>query len=72
LVRAAKHVLMVLGARYKEPDMYHVLFVAERGIPAGQVTWEHYSIMTMDAPEIVTEDMESYEYLDIVSEMRSF
>jgi hypothetical protein len=47
------------------------LLVAWRGFPVGEATWEPYSVMAVDVPEMVKNLMESHDALDIVSKMRS-
>jgi Chromo (CHRromatin Organisation MOdifier) domain len=73
LVRAAEQyiVLKILGARYNEQAVYHELLVAWRGSPVGEATWEPYSVMAVDVPEIIPKFMEFRDDLDVVSEMRS-
>jgi hypothetical protein len=44
----------ILGARYNEKDMFHKLLVAWRGFPLGDATWEAYSVMAVNVPEMVT------------------
>jgi Chromo (CHRromatin Organisation MOdifier) domain len=43
----------VLDARYNEKEMFHELLVAWRGFPVGEATWEPYSVMAVDVPDIV-------------------
>jgi hypothetical protein len=78
LAQAAEHndhqlyvVSKILDARYNEQEMFHKLLVAWRGIPVGEATWEPYSVMAVDVPEIVAKFMESHEDIDAVREMRS-
>jgi Chromo (CHRromatin Organisation MOdifier) domain len=61
----------ILDARYNEQEMLHELLVAWRGFPIGEATWEPYSVMAMDVPDMVAKFMESHEDIDAVREMRS-
>jgi hypothetical protein len=47
------------------------LLVAWRGFPVGEATWEPYSVMAVDVPDMVTKFMESHEDIDAVRELRS-
>jgi hypothetical protein len=47
------------------------LLVAWRGFPVGEATWEPYSVMAMDVPDMVTNFMESHEDIYTVRKMRS-
>jgi hypothetical protein len=60
-----------LDARYKEQEIFHELSVAWRGFPVGEATWEPYSVMAVDVPDMVAKFMESHEDIDAVREMRS-
>jgi Chromo (CHRromatin Organisation MOdifier) domain len=78
LAQAAQHndhqlyvVSKILDARYNEQEMFHELLVAWRGLPVGEATWEPYSVMTVDVPDMVAKFMESHEDIDAVHEMRS-
>jgi Chromo (CHRromatin Organisation MOdifier) domain len=78
LAQAAKHndhelyvVSKILDARYNEQEMFHELLVAWRGFPVGDATWEPYSIMAVDVPEMVAKFMESHEDIDTVRKIRS-
>jgi hypothetical protein len=51
--------------------MFHELLVAWRGFPVGDATWETYSVVAVDVPDMVATFMESHEYTDTVREMRS-
>jgi hypothetical protein len=61
----------ILDARYNEPEMFHELFVAWRGFPDGEATWEPYSVMAVDVPDMVAKFMESHEDVDTVRKLRS-
>jgi Chromo (CHRromatin Organisation MOdifier) domain len=61
----------ILDARYNEQGMYDELLVAWRGFLVGEATWEPYSVMAVDVPDMVTKFMESHEDMDAVREMRS-
>jgi Chromo (CHRromatin Organisation MOdifier) domain len=78
LARAAEHnyhklfvVSKILDARYNEQEMPHELLVAWRGFAVGEVTWEPYSVMALDFPDMMAKFMESHEDIDAVREMRS-
>jgi Chromo (CHRromatin Organisation MOdifier) domain len=78
LAQAAEHndhqfyvVSKILDARYNEQEMFHELLVAWRGFPVGEATWEPYSVMAVDVPDMVAKFMESRENIDAVREMRS-
>jgi hypothetical protein len=51
--------------------MFHELLVAWRGFPVGEATWEPYSVMAVDVPDMVAKFLESHEDVDAVREMRS-
>jgi Chromo (CHRromatin Organisation MOdifier) domain len=51
--------------------MLHELLVAWRGFSVGDDTWEPYSVIAMDVPNIVTKFMESHKDIDTVRKMRS-
>jgi hypothetical protein len=77
LAQAAEHndhqlyvVPKILDARYTEREMFHELLVAWRGIPVGEATWEPYSAMAVDVPDMVAKFMKSHEDIDAVREMR--
>jgi Chromo (CHRromatin Organisation MOdifier) domain len=61
----------ILDARYKEQEMFHEFLVAWRGFPVGESTYEPYSVMAVDVPDMVAKFMESHENMDTVSMMRS-
>jgi hypothetical protein len=61
----------ILDARYNEHGMFHELLVAWRGFPVGEATWEPFSVMDVDVPDIVAKFMESHEDIDMVRKMRS-
>jgi Chromo (CHRromatin Organisation MOdifier) domain len=78
LAQAAEHnvhklyvVSKILDARYNEQEMFHELLVAWRGLPVGEATWEPYSVMAVDVPDMVAKFMESHEDIDAVREMQS-
>jgi Chromo (CHRromatin Organisation MOdifier) domain len=77
LARAAEHndhqlyvVSMIIDARYNEHEKFREMLVAWRGLPVGEVTWEPYSVMAVDVPEMVAKFMESHEDIDTVRKMR--
>jgi hypothetical protein len=43
----------IFDARYNEQLMFHELLVAWRVFPVGEATWEPYSVMAMDIPDMV-------------------
>jgi Chromo (CHRromatin Organisation MOdifier) domain len=61
----------ILDARYNEQEMFHELLVAWRGFPVGEATWETYSVMAVDVPDMVAKFLESHEDIDAVREMLS-
>jgi hypothetical protein len=78
LAQAAEHnaqqlyvVLKILDARCNEQEMFHKLLVAWRGFFVGEATWEPYSVMAVDFPDMVAKIMESHEDIDTVRKMRS-
>jgi Chromo (CHRromatin Organisation MOdifier) domain len=78
LAQAAEHndhklyvVSKILDARYNDQEMFHELLVAWRAYPVGEATWEPYSMMAVDVPDMVAKFMESHEDIDSVREMRS-
>jgi hypothetical protein len=50
--------------------MFHELLVARRGFPVGEATWEPYSGMAVDVPEMVKNFMKSQDDTDMVRTMR--
>jgi hypothetical protein len=60
----------ILDARYNKQEMFHELLVAWRDFPVGEVTWEHYSVMAVDVPDMVATVIESHEDIDTVRKMR--
>jgi Chromo (CHRromatin Organisation MOdifier) domain len=77
LDQAAEHndhqhyvVSKILDARYNEQEMFHELLVAWRGFPVGEATWEPYSVMAVDVPDMEAKFMESHEEIDAVREIR--
>jgi Chromo (CHRromatin Organisation MOdifier) domain len=60
----------ILDARYNEREMFHELLVAWRGFPVGEATWEPYSAMAVDVPDMVAKFIESYEDIDTLRKMR--
>jgi hypothetical protein len=61
----------ILSARYNKQEMFHQLLVAWRGFPVGEATWEPYSDMAVDVPEMVTMFVKSHDDPDMVIKMRS-
>jgi hypothetical protein len=59
----------LLDARYNEQEMFHELLVAWRGFPVGEATWEPYSVMAVDFPDMVAKFMEYHEDKDTVRKM---
>jgi hypothetical protein len=77
LSQAAEHndhqlyvVSKILDARYNEQEMFHELLVASRGFPVGESTWEPYSVMAVDVPDMVAKLMESHDDTDMMCKMR--
>jgi Chromo (CHRromatin Organisation MOdifier) domain len=73
LAQAAEHndhqlyvVSKILDARYNKQEMFHELIVAWRGFPVGEATWEPYSFMAVDVPDMVATFMKSHEDIDTV------
>jgi hypothetical protein len=50
--------------------MFHEL-VVWRGFLVGEATWESYSVMAVDVPDMVAKFMKSHEDIDTVRKMRS-
>jgi hypothetical protein len=61
----------ILDARYNEQELFHELLVAWRGFPVEDATWEPYSFIAVDVPDMVAKFMESHEDIDAVREMQS-
>jgi hypothetical protein len=61
----------ILDARYNKQEIFHELLVTWRGFPVGESTWQPYSVMDVDVPDIVATFMESHEDIDTVRKMRS-
>jgi hypothetical protein len=51
--------------------MFHELLDAWRGFPVAEATWEPYSVMAVDVPDMVAKFIESHENIDAVREMRN-
>jgi Chromo (CHRromatin Organisation MOdifier) domain len=78
LAQAAEHndhelhvVSKILDARYNEQEIFLELLVAWRGFPVGEATWEPYSVMAVDVPDMVSKFMEFHEDIDTVRKIRS-
>jgi Chromo (CHRromatin Organisation MOdifier) domain len=78
LAQAAEHndhqlyvVSKMLDVRYNEQEMFHELLVAWRGFPVEEATWDPYSVMAADVPDMMAEFMESHEDKDAVREIQS-
>jgi Chromo (CHRromatin Organisation MOdifier) domain len=78
LAQAAEHkdhqlyvVLKILDARYNEQKVFHELLVAWRGFSVRETTWESYSVMAVDVPDMVAKFVESHEDMDTMLKMRS-
>jgi hypothetical protein len=78
LAQAAEHkdhqlyvMSKILDARYNEQEMLHELLVACRGFPVEEATWEPYSVMAVNVPDMVAKFIKSHEDIDAVREMRS-
>jgi hypothetical protein len=76
LTQAAEHnddqlqvVSKILDARYNEQDIFHELLVAWRGFYVGEATWEHYSGMAVDVPEMMAKLLESHDDTYMVRKM---
>jgi Chromo (CHRromatin Organisation MOdifier) domain len=61
----------ILDARYNEQEIFHEFLVAWRSCPVGEATWEPYSVMAVDVPDMVAKFMESHGDIDSVRKMRS-
>jgi Chromo (CHRromatin Organisation MOdifier) domain len=73
LAQAAEHndhklyvLSKILDVRYNEQEMFHELLVAWRGFPVVETTWEPYSVMTVEVPDMVAKFMKSHEDIDAV------
>jgi hypothetical protein len=78
LAQAAEHsdhqlyvVSKILDARCNDQEMFHELIVAWRGFLVGEATWEPYSVMAVDVPNMVAKFMESHEDIGTVRKMQS-
>jgi Chromo (CHRromatin Organisation MOdifier) domain len=78
LAQAAEHndhqlyvVSKILDSRYNEQEMFLELLVAWHGFTVGEATWEPYSVMAVDVPDMMSKFMESDEDIDTVRKMRS-
>jgi uncharacterized protein YjaG (DUF416 family) len=60
----------ILDACYNIQEMFHELLVAWRGFSVEEATWEPYSVMAVDVPEMVAKFMESHEDIYAVRGMR--
>jgi hypothetical protein len=60
----------ILDARYNEQEMFHELLVAWRGFPFEDATWEPYSAMAVDVPDMVAKFLESHDDIDAVRKIR--
>jgi hypothetical protein len=76
LAQAAEHnnhelyvVSKILDTRYNEQEMFHELLVTWRGSSVGEATWEPYSVMAVDVPEMVAKFMECQDDTDMVRKM---
>jgi hypothetical protein len=61
----------ILDARYNEQDMFHELLVAWRGFFVVEATWEPYSVMAVDVPDMVAKIIESHEDIYTVRKMQT-
>jgi ribosome biogenesis protein Nip4 len=61
----------ILDARYNEQEMFHELLVAWRGFAVEEATWEPYSLMAVDVPDMVEKFMESQDDTNMVRKMQS-
>jgi hypothetical protein len=78
LAQAAEHndyqlyvLSKILDARYNEQEMFHELLVALCGFPVEEATWEPYSVMAVDVPNMMARFMESRKDIGTVRKMRS-
>jgi hypothetical protein len=78
LSQAAEHnnhqlyvVSKILDARHNEHEMFDELLVVWRGFRVGEATWEPYSVMAVDVPDMVAKFLESHDDTDMVRKMRS-
>jgi hypothetical protein len=62
----------ILVASYKEQENFHELLVAWRGFPVREATWEPYSVMAVDVPEMMAKFVESQDDTDMVHKVRVF
>jgi Chromo (CHRromatin Organisation MOdifier) domain len=76
MAQAAEHndhqlyvVSKILDARRNEQERVHELLVAWSGFPVGEATWEPYSVMAVDVPDMAAKFMESHEDIDVVREI---
>jgi hypothetical protein len=60
----------ILDVGYNDQEMIYELLVAWRGFFTGEATWEPYSVMAVDVPEMVAKVMESHGETGIVCKMR--
>jgi Chromo (CHRromatin Organisation MOdifier) domain len=77
LAQAAEHndhqlyvVSKILDARYNEQEIFHELLVAWSGFPVEEATWEPFSVMAVDVPEMVAKFIESHDDTDMVRKMQ--
>jgi hypothetical protein len=61
----------ILGANHNEQEMFHELLVAWHCFPVGEATWEPYSVVIEDVPEMAAKSMESQDDTDMVRKIRS-
>jgi hypothetical protein len=76
LAQAAEHHQLhitskILDASYNDQGLFHELLVAWRGFSVGEATWEPYSIMAVDVPDMMAKFKQSHEDIDTVHKMRS-
>jgi hypothetical protein len=51
--------------------MFHELLVAWRGFLADEATWEPYSVVAVNVPDMVAKFMKTHEDIDTMRKMRS-
>jgi hypothetical protein len=61
----------IVDARYNEQEMFHEFLVARRSFPVREATWEPFSVMAVDFPDMVAKFMDSHEDIYTVRKMRS-
>jgi Chromo (CHRromatin Organisation MOdifier) domain len=60
----------ILDARYDEQEIFYEVLVTWRGYPVEEATWELYSVMAVDVPEMVAKLMKSHDDTEMVHKMQ--